>query len=104
MKAVLTLYVSAVVVIFFFHPTAKEYFPAKVEVGQVCFLSPAVKKLDVSKRMAYYFLKGNIRFPLRPSGENCYLFEPNTHMNTGEEGKILIVSEGRSLWNALTKK
>lgn len=103
MKAVLTLYISAVAVIFFFHPTAKEYFSATVENGQACFLSRTVSKGELT-HSTQFFLLGNTRFPLRPVDEYCFSFASEIPQQNNIEGKILIVRKGRSLWEAITKK
>ena len=101
MKAVLTLYLSAVAAIFLFHPTVKEYLPAKIEGKQVCILSNPVRN---EKLMSQFLLIGNNRYSLRPFRENC--FELTSELLSAEnvEGKVLLVKEGRSLWNTLTKK
>ncbi len=102
MKAVLTLYVSAVVAVFLFHPTMKEFIPARIEGSQVCILSNSVGQ---EKVMAQFLLIGNNRYGLKPAQDKC--FELSTGVKLGAEiieGKVLLVKEGRSLWNTLTKK
>lgn len=103
MKAVLTLYISAVVVIFFFHPTAKDYFPATVENGQACFLSQTLNEMDPTQ-LTQFFVVGNTRFPLKALNERCFSFSSEVPGEGQVDGKILIVRKGRSLWSALTKK
>jgi hypothetical protein len=101
MKAVLTLYLSAVAAIFLFRPTIKEYLPAKVDGQNVCILSNPVRS---EKIMAHFLLIENNRIKLQPTHENC--FAPVTTIPSMEKikTKVLLVREGRSLWTALTKK
>jgi hypothetical protein len=101
MKAVLTLYLSAVAAIFLFRPTVKEYLPAEVDGQNVCILSNPVRS---EKIMAQFLLVGNNRIKLQPTRDNC--FEPISPIPLMEKikTKVLLVREGRSLWTALTKK
>lgn len=101
MKAVLTLYLSAVAAIFLFHPTIKEYLPAKIDGKQVCILSNPVRH---EKLMSQFLLIGNNRYPLRPTREKCFELLTEALSEEIVEGKVLLVKEGRSLWTTLTKK
>lgn len=103
MKAVLTLYLSAVAAIFLFHPTVKEYLPAKVDGNQVCILSDPVRN---EKLMSQFLLIGNNRYPLSLVREHEKCFELASKPISEEIifGKVLLVKEGRSLWTTLTKK
>ncbi len=101
MKAVLTLYVSAVAAIFLFHPTIKEYLPARVEGTQVCILSSPVRH---EKLMAQYLLIGNNRYALSPMQQSCFKLTTALLNQEIVAGKVLLVREGRSLWSTLTKK
>ena len=101
MKAVLTLYFSAVAAIFLFHPTNKEYLPAKIDGKQVCILSDPVRH---EKLMSQFLLIANNRYPLRPIREKCFEITSGELSDNIVAGKVLLVREGRSLWTTLTKK
>jgi hypothetical protein len=101
MKAVLTLYVCAVSATFLFHPTVKEYLPAKIEGNTVCILSSPVRH---EKLMAQFLLIGNNRYGLQLINDKCFELSSGPLASNIVEGKVLLVKEGRSLWTTLTKK
>gem|GEM_PF-4779955 len=101
MKAVLTLYLSAVAAIFLFRPTIKEYLPAEVDGQNVCILSNPVRS---EKIMAQFLLVENNRIKLHPTHGNCFAPDATIPSVETNKSKVLLVREGRSLWTALTKK
>ena len=101
MKALLTVYLSAVAGIFFFKPTIKERLPAQIKNGQACILS---KSLRQEKIMNQFFQVGNTNFKLIESDNECLNFKLKKPESNVFEGQILLVREGNSIWGALTKK
>ena len=101
MKALLTLFISAVAVVFLFRPTVKEILPAYANGSEVCILSPAVRK---EKLLANYLLVGNDRYPVERRGDLCFKFSASIEQSSLEKAKVLFVREGRSLWTTVTKK
>jgi hypothetical protein len=101
MKALLTLYLSAVAAVFFFKPTIKERLPGQIQNNQACMLS---KSLRHEKIMNQFFLVGNAHFKLVPGQSNCLAFKDRKPESNIIDGDILLVREGHSLWGTITTK